>query len=53
MAQSFIFFLFLLSCIEETLLHVFPVNNFPDLLHVVGSNVLVINVVGVFPDVDG
>lgn len=38
---------------EEPLLDVFPVDDLPDLLDVVGSDVLVVNVVGVLPYVDG
>lgn len=38
---------------HKSFFNVFPVDDFPDLLHVVGSDVLIINVVGVFPDVNG
>lgn len=38
---------------QESALNVFPVDDFPDLLNVVGSHVLVVNVVSVFPNVNG
>ena len=38
---------------QEAGLRVLPVNDLPDLLHVVQADVFVVDVVGVLPDVDG
>lgn len=39
--------------INKPLFNILPVHDLPNLLHVLGSHILVVDVVGVFPHVDG
>lgn len=38
-------------CFRKSLADVLPVGDLPDCLHVVGTDILILQVVGVFPDV--
>ena len=40
------------ACCQVSLGNLFPVDDFPNLLHEVWSHVLVVNVVGMLPDVN-
>lgn len=49
---SFLFLLFLCCCVIESFLYIFPVNNFPYLLNIIRSDILIIDVVCVLPHIN-